>query len=281
MGPNRRSFGPFGGSYWQAASARQSGAQPDERLRVTLGQGSQTPSCRFCGASLIFRGQTSCQSCGRDLSGRGEPGQPVPLPSPVGPAGPAAASAVVVGAGPDAAAMSPDTTPAPAAPFPAPEAPAAVRLFESARMPPPTPLPPSVRLSDATAPTSTAAPTAPTITPADAASSTAGDAPASTVAPLMGAAGDAGWQGFEPVPLPQPAPRRSGGTPRGPSRPPLPPGAPPDTRWPNKGYRAGRERDRNGYSSARGGSGCNSCTSLIGMGLLAIALIAFVCERIA
>lgn len=39
---------------------------------------SSTPTCQFCGANLIFHGQTSCQACGKDLSGR---------PQSAGPAG--------------------------------------------------------------------------------------------------------------------------------------------------------------------------------------------------
>jgi hypothetical protein len=114
-------------------------------------------------------------------------------------------------------------------------------------MPPPTPLPASPRLSDAMAPTATAIPSGRTITPADAAASTAGDAPASSVAPLVGQTYQAGQplpgqlvQGLPPVglftpppiggapaqPLQPVAPRRSGGAARDRY---APPGAPRST----------------------------------------------------
>ncbi len=38
--------------------------------------GSSTPTCQFCGANLIFHGQTSCQACGKDLSGRAQSAGP-------------------------------------------------------------------------------------------------------------------------------------------------------------------------------------------------------------
>lgn len=245
---------------------------------MTLGQGSQTQSCRFCGASLIFRGQTSCQSCGRDLGGRTEPGRPVPLSSAAEATGPAAEGTV------EAAPLPGATAAATEAPTPAPGARAPVRFFQSARMPPPTPLPPSVRLNDTSAPTSTAAPTAPTITPGDAGSGTAGAVPRSTVAPLMGGASDAGQQAFAPVPPPHPAPRaqpapRRVGRPPQPgwsSRPPAPPGTPPDARWQGQGYWSGRGRRRGGYSNAGDGSGWNSCATWIGLGIIAIAIVAFI-----
>lgn len=193
---------------------QQFGAWPNVRLRVTLGQGSQNPTCRFCGATLVFRGQTSCQSCGRNLavsdsaSEAASPPQavqPPPLVSaPLAASAPlavstplAAATTLAAGSRADSsllAAATPLAAPESlaAGPAAAPEAVSPVRFFESSRMPPPTPLPASPRLSDAMAPTATAVPSGRTITPADAAASTAGDAPASSVAPLIGQTYQAG-----------------------------------------------------------------------------------------
>lgn len=147
-----------------------------------LGQGTQRPTCQFCGASLIFRGQTSCQACGQDLSGRTATGETAPT-APTAPALPNSAfPAVLESAATPESAASPSTPPAePAAPNSS-AAPEPVRLFESSKMPAPTPLPASVRLNDMMAPEATRSPSARVVTPAAGPASHAGAAPPSTMA---------------------------------------------------------------------------------------------------
>src|SRR5664280_1075561 len=37
---------------------------------MTMSEGASVPICSYCGAKLVFRGQTSCQACGKDLIGQ-------------------------------------------------------------------------------------------------------------------------------------------------------------------------------------------------------------------
>jgi hypothetical protein len=152
---------------------------------VTLNQGAEKPTCQFCGAGLVFRGQTSCQSCGRDLTGRSD----TPALPPSVPAGQEAVSAT-----PPFPATPATTVPAPAPATheipPAPPPAASTRFFQSFALPPATPMPPTPILSDATAPAASKTPSLRTVTPADAAATArgalAGEAPTSTIAQPAG-----------------------------------------------------------------------------------------------
>ena len=114
---------------------------------MTLGQGAEVPTCQFCGARLVFRGQTSCQACGRTLpSGATSTATASTPPAPA----PAAAPAPAPSPAP-APALAATTLP-PAAPAAAPTPPSAKSYFESFSLPAATPLAQASSLADQTAP---------------------------------------------------------------------------------------------------------------------------------
>ena len=125
---------------------------------MPLDQGSTLPVCPFCAARLIFRGQTSCQSCGKGLSTRAE----LPLTSTGVPqtndplaAGPQTATDLP-------AAGSPQTKSV-AAPNATPEVssaslPTSAPLFESFKLPAPITLASTSLLSTQSAPVAASAP---------------------------------------------------------------------------------------------------------------------------
>lgn len=138
---------------------------------------------------MVFRGQTSCQACGRNLSDRTPPTEARPTAPTPAQATPADST--------------PETSDAPAATDP-------VRLFESSRMPAPTPLHAAVSLNDMMAPSATGAPADRIVTPADAPS---GNAVLPELSPWDGPVA-----GATPGPQPNPVSGR-------PSPPPRPGGA--------------------------------------------------------
>jgi hypothetical protein len=113
---------------------------------VTLGQGSTLPACPFCAARLMFRGQTSCQSCGKGLSTW--VGEPLAASGPPTASGPRTPTDQPTPVSPAAPAVSPA----------APSMPASAPLFESFKLPPPTTLASASLLSTQSAPVAAPAP---------------------------------------------------------------------------------------------------------------------------
>jgi len=140
---------------------------------VPLDQGSTFPVCPFCAARLIFRGQTSCQSCGKGLSTwAGLPLTSTGVLQATDPlaAGPQSAPDLPAAGAPEAQ-VGPVSNASPAVS----SVPASGSLFESFKLPAPTTLASASLLSTQSAPA--AASTPDRMAPADATVAPASHAP--------------------------------------------------------------------------------------------------------